>query len=236
MHRTTAALVAAAVGVTLLGTPAGAATTTTPTGVTATATDGVEFIGKGKRYRDPDEPRSVARPGARPDVNAVDDHDQAQINKRKRTYSGDFSIAAPYCEPGWYARVTDNITNTRYVTHVDEVSNPSRATVTMTTTVSTTHTRYYGVSAEVSAAAKGAFFTEVKGTIRGEISKSKTMYAGTSLSVNVPAYSTFRTQYGAKKERVDGYMRYVYSNCNLGQRNYSGFRAPYTKRWWVSEL
>lgn len=146
------------------------------------------------------------------------------------------SARGTYCEPGYYAYVTDNLTNYLKTTWKDEYENRLNRTVTWVISTTSSSTVKYSVSASVSASASAAFFAEVKAEINAGVDKSTTVVDSNGTEIPVTAYTSTVAEFGAMKEYVYGYMRYRYSNCNVGTRYDSNLRAPYKEKWLVYDV
>ncbi|UFQ18248.1 MULTISPECIES: hypothetical protein [Streptomyces] len=136
-----------------------------------------------------------------------------------------------YCTPTTLVKITKNLKNTMSVKYSTFVTNNKSYPVTFRFSSKRSGTTSYGASVSLSTEFKLMWLGKVEATVTGDVQKSWTSELGVDTSGKVKAHSTVKGNYGIKKENVYGYIGTRYSNCEIGNKRYMKFWAPYREGW-----
>ncbi|KUJ70284.1 hypothetical protein ACZ90_05180 [Streptomyces albus subsp. albus] len=139
-----------------------------------------------------------------------------------------------YCEPGYHVAISRNMKNTLAVKYSTFVRNDKSTSADFKFTSKKSGTTTIGTSVTVSGEVKILFLGKIKTEVNASASKSWTSELGIEVGGKVKAHSTVYGDYGIMKENVYGYRAYMYSNCELGQKQSMKIWAPYREGWILS--
>ncbi|MCX5421474.1 hypothetical protein [Streptomyces sp. NBC_00078] len=139
-----------------------------------------------------------------------------------------------YCEPTSFVHITKNTKNSLSVADSTFVTNNKSYAMDFKFTSKKSDTFSIGGSIALSAEWKALWFSKIQATITGSVQKSWTTDIGVEVGGKVLAHSTVYGKYGAKMERVYGYNATRYSNCQVGNQQYTNVWAPRGEGWVLS--
>ncbi|MFF3312974.1 hypothetical protein [Streptomyces sp. NPDC002952] len=137
-----------------------------------------------------------------------------------------------YCGPGHsFVHITQNKKNTMSVKYETFVENHKSYPIDFKFTTKKSGTTTVGGSVTISSEFKVMWLGKIKADINVNASKSWTSDLGVETGGEVRAHDKVYGKYGIMKEKVYGYTGYMYSNCDVGQKNYMTVWAPYREGW-----